>query len=343
MTASVSVIVPTYNRAPWIGATLRSILGQSVQPSEIIVVDDGSSDDTESVCATFGPQVRFVRQANGGVSRARNHGASLATGTWLAFVDSDDLWRPEKLRLQLAALDATDGSWCISGADTVDFDGNAVPGREGFSGIFSVFREEKLNPLEHFERFLAPREIAVAGGSLTIFTGDAYPALFLGNFALPSSSVIRRDIFLDVGGFSEDFRLAEETEFFHRLAAREPVTLLVPSLVGYRMSQPGSLVSAANIARLVENAINSGDRALRLRSDDTGSTFVLYARGRRRLLRKLAWVHLSSYDGAKARLCLRQARTAGDSPDLRYLAIYALSWLPRSVLRTLHAVMRLRG
>jgi glycosyltransferase involved in cell wall biosynthesis len=101
----VSVVIPTYNRAAKVQSTIESVLAQTVTDIEVIVVDDGSSDDTGRVLdEVFGDHIRYYAQTNQGVSAARNKGISEARGEWIAFLDSDDLWEPEKLELQLKAL-----------------------------------------------------------------------------------------------------------------------------------------------------------------------------------------------------------------------------------------------
>jgi glycosyltransferase involved in cell wall biosynthesis len=102
MSFPVSVVVPTYNRASLIGATIESILDQSCAPAEVIVVDDGSTDETESVVRQFPSTVKYHRIANSRVCAARNFGVSLATSPWIAFCDHDDLWTREKLKKQVA-------------------------------------------------------------------------------------------------------------------------------------------------------------------------------------------------------------------------------------------------
>jgi len=97
----VSVIVPTYNRADLIEPALRSILGQSHKPAEVIVVDDGSRDNTAAVVRQFGPAVKYLSIENSGECRARNVGVEASSAPWVAFCDSDDLWHPDKLRLQV--------------------------------------------------------------------------------------------------------------------------------------------------------------------------------------------------------------------------------------------------
>ena len=98
---TVSVVIPAYNATATIAAAIESALAQTRPPDEIVVVDDGSKDDTSAVVERFGPVVRLVRQANAGCGQARNTGAREARGTWLAFLDADDLWLPTKLERQL--------------------------------------------------------------------------------------------------------------------------------------------------------------------------------------------------------------------------------------------------
>ncbi len=101
--ARVSIIVPAYNAESFIEATIRSALAQTHADVEVIVVDDGSTDATRDRLREFGDRIVVHRQANKGVAAARNRGALAAAGDWLAFLDSDDLWLPDKVERQLAA------------------------------------------------------------------------------------------------------------------------------------------------------------------------------------------------------------------------------------------------
>jgi glycosyltransferase involved in cell wall biosynthesis len=100
----VSVVIPAYNAERWVGAAVRSVLAQTYANFEVLVVDDGSKDGTAVVAEAFGGPVRCIRQKNGGVSRARNHGAAQARGEFLAFLDADDDWLPAKLGTQVRRL-----------------------------------------------------------------------------------------------------------------------------------------------------------------------------------------------------------------------------------------------
>jgi glycosyltransferase involved in cell wall biosynthesis len=100
----ISVIVPTYNGMPYVVEAIDSILAQAYDPVEVIVVDDGSTDDTASVVQVYGEAVRYYHQPNSGTSTARNQGVRLAHGEWLAFLDADDLWTINKLKMQTDLL-----------------------------------------------------------------------------------------------------------------------------------------------------------------------------------------------------------------------------------------------
>src|SRR5213078_156464 len=99
----VSVIIPVYNGARYLRAALESVFAQTYRPIEVIVVDDGSGDDSGVIAQSF-PDVHFIHQENQGVAAARNHGFDAARGEFIAFLDQDDLWTPEKLKVQVNYL-----------------------------------------------------------------------------------------------------------------------------------------------------------------------------------------------------------------------------------------------
>ena len=101
----VSIIIPTYNREKFIGRALESVLAQTYKDFEIIVIDDGSIDNTREVLTPYNKQIKYVYQKNGGSSSARNRGIQESTGEYIAFLDSDDIWMPEKLAIQVDILD----------------------------------------------------------------------------------------------------------------------------------------------------------------------------------------------------------------------------------------------
>lgn len=107
MVATVSVIIPAFDVADYLGECIESVLGQTRPPHEVIVVDDGSTDDTAAVAVSFGSSIRLVRQERTGANPARNRGVRESSGAFLAFQDADDIWEPTKLERQLAAFEST--------------------------------------------------------------------------------------------------------------------------------------------------------------------------------------------------------------------------------------------
>ncbi|MEI9989063.1 MAG: glycosyltransferase family A protein [Rhizomicrobium sp.] len=115
MADDVSVIIPVFNGARYLGEAVESVLAQSHRPADIIIVDDGSTDATPDVANSFGTRIRYVRQDNAGLSASRNAGRALAKTSIIAFLDCDDLWHPRKIEWQLSALAREAGPAMIFG------------------------------------------------------------------------------------------------------------------------------------------------------------------------------------------------------------------------------------
>ena len=121
---TVSVVMPVYNGENYLRLAIESVLSQTFQDFEIIVVDDGSKDSTPDIAQSFGDRVRYVRQENAGVAAAVNHGISLARGRYFAWLSHDDLYAPEKLSAQLRALQGVDGpAVCYTDMKWIDDEG----------------------------------------------------------------------------------------------------------------------------------------------------------------------------------------------------------------------------
>lgn len=202
--AYISVIIPSYNSAAVLPEAVESVLAQTVPADEIIIVDDGSMDDTAEVCRRLGTRLRYRRQANAGASTARNAGAAMSRGDWLAFLDADDLWAANKLELQLAALQQhPDVDFAVTAAWAESSDGGPAQ---------YMYWEGSLDP--HRMR----QELLVRN----ILTG------------ICSSLLIRREAFEAVGGFAdgcacEDRRLAVALLECHRaILLAQPLIRLRP-------------------------------------------------------------------------------------------------------------------
>lgn len=337
---TVSVVIPTYNRSALLEATVRSVLAQSFAAAEIVVVDDGSTDDTEAVCSRLPAPVRYVRQGNTGLPGARNRGIRESRGDWIALCDSDDLWHPRKLEIQMAALRAVpDAGWCLTGCELIDPDGRPVPSHiSGLEHVFPVLRRKRARPEEHLAEFLRPREFE-AGSRHVVFHGDAFELLFQGNVALPSSALVSRRLLERTGPFDPTFLAAEDTEFFHRVSAVSPVAYLTEPLVEYRIGHP-SMNSTMDPVPFIQNALVSLDRAARLRAPLRDSERSAYRAGRRVLGLHLAYCRLSTLDRAGARAALREVWREEGIPSTPLLGILLASLLPPAALRALHRAKR---
>lgn len=207
MNKTVSVVIPTYNHAPYVREAIDSALRQTHVPHEIIVVDDESQDETSQILAAYGTQVRSVRQANQGVSAARNLGVSLAQGEFIAFLDSDDIWDPQKLERQLALFEDRPELGLVHCGFT-SFDASAASLRPHLEGMEGWITEEMLR---------LDREVVGPGSTL----------------------MIPRRVFDEVGGFDPRLRQGEDWDLCYRIARCYPVGYVRDSLLMYRIHAAG--------------------------------------------------------------------------------------------------------
>lgn len=197
----VSIILPTYNRAEKIGKAIESVLGQTYPHFELLVVDDGSTDDTERVIKTYqekDARIRYQRlQENMGQSRARNIGMQMARYSYFAFEDSDDLWRKQKLERQMAAMREAD--------DTVGLIYHKIRYDMG-AGYHCILPDEKIADEKK--------------------QGDIYAQLLRDNLIGMPSALVKKECVQEVGGIDESFRCLEDYDFALRIAKRYAVVFL---------------------------------------------------------------------------------------------------------------------
>lgn len=339
---SVSVIIPTFNRSKLLREAIRSVLQQTVAPDEIIIIDDGSTDDTAEVCTEFESKIRYRYQPNAGLPTARNKGVAESTGDFIAFLDSDDLWDPQKLETQLTMHRLwPELGWTATECVIVGPDGSAVGNSRGIADGFPVFRAVRKSPQDFFGTRLRRTSFSQSGESHEVFLGDAFELFFHGNFVFPSSVLLRRSVWEQVGPFDPAFLVAQDNEFFHRVAAESPLGIVMAPLLGYRVGLTDKNTSSKNTTSLIRNAIESVDRAARLPRGMTEQEGMAYRTGRRRLVSRLAYAQLSVIDRQGVRRTLSAASRDGTmpmKPDM--LLLYASSLLPSSALRLAHGIKR---
>ncbi len=241
----VSVIVPTFNRGYCLERTVRSALAQTHRRLEVLVIDDGSTDDTRDVVAALAvdPRVRYIWQENQHVSAARNMGLRHARGAYIAFLDSDDVWMPWKLELQLACMEASPEigmTW--TDMDAVDPEGRVTSRllRTMYS-CYASFSNQELFAWSRPLREVAPR-LADHVGTEMLRAGDVYTRMIMGSLVHTSTVVIRRDRARQVGEFDRGLRLAGEDYDFHLRTCRYgPVALVDVSTMNYQRGMPDRL------------------------------------------------------------------------------------------------------
>lgn len=221
--ASISCIVPVYNGARYVAEALDSILAQTLRPTEIIVVDDGSTDTTAEVVNGYAQAVTYLRQANAGPASARNRGIAIATGDFLTFLDADDIWHAEKLERQMTALNANPAAGiCITYVQNFWVDELAV---------------ERERMRDH--PFAKP------------ILGYVCQCL-----------LARRSVFDAVGTFNEAKRIGEDTDWFMRAELAGVVKQIVTDPLVYRRIHDQNIsyeVFQSERARddVIDNVINN--------------------------------------------------------------------------------------
>jgi glycosyltransferase involved in cell wall biosynthesis len=195
---TVSVIIPTYNRSRKLIRAVRSVLNQTFKDYEILVVDDGSGDDTYEALTLYMPLIQYIRQpVNRGVSAARNAGIKSAAAPWIALLDSDDYWLKEKLHVQMEFIEQNPG--------TVACQTEEIWKRNG----------RRVNPKRRHRK-----------PSGNIFAQSLKLCL-----VSPSSVILRKSLFDEVGLFDETLPAAEDYDLWLRITCRYPVFLIDRGLV----------------------------------------------------------------------------------------------------------------
>lgn len=315
----VSVIIPTFNCADYLSDAVESVLAQTLNAHEIIVVDDGSTDPTQELVQKWGGRVLYFRQPHSGVAAARNRGIEAATGEFIAFLDADDLWEPEKLARQLHFFQSEPGvAACFT--NFVHF------GPHGSRNAFD-------SPHSSLSR-LRKRKV----GQAAYVISD--PTLFLDQLppssipCLTSTLVVRRQCFEKVGRFDERLKVFEDAQMWSRLARYFTFGYIDEVLVRRRLRNESITASLpeSEISHHVIQALETFPKWVTLSPDE-----------RRALDRRIARVRFSlgyqefvAYRFAPARMHFGRALRAHFS--LKSMAYFLLSCAPVRAVRVMRSL-----
>jgi glycosyltransferase involved in cell wall biosynthesis len=199
----VSVIIPTYNRARFLGEAAASVLAQTYRDYEVIIIDDGSTDNTPEVVSQFPPVVKYFRQENRGVSAARNRGIEMTSGEFLAFLDSDDILIEDALQKNVLFLDQhPEAGFCYGQVYKIDEDGRLLRLKSRRGARNTCVRDSR----EQIARLLFRGDIAV------------------------DTVMVRRSCFQEVGLFNTNLRVGEDIDMWLRISKRYSVGYLAEPL-----------------------------------------------------------------------------------------------------------------
>ncbi len=228
----ISVVIPAYNCVATVAETIQSVLDQTFEDVEVLVINDGSTDATLETVSAFGdPRVRVHSFENGGLAVSRNRGIALARGEFVAFLDADDLWTPDKLADQLAALEAhPEAALAYSLTDHIDMQGN-------YLGLCS----------HHF------------------VNGDVYAELMKFCFlACGSNPLVRKSVLDEVGGFDPVFNPAEDWDLWLRIARRFPFVGVPKPQILYRLN---AFSMSSNVQKMEQSILRVLDKGYRAWKD----------------------------------------------------------------------------
>ena len=302
-TFTISVVIPAYNAGPFVARAIESALRQTHPAEEIIVVDDGCTDDTADVVRSFGEKVILIQQQNAGASVARNTGINAAKGNWIAFLDADDEWVPEKLEQQIKHLQKhPDLAWTMSNYYVCFCDS------EHSKTVYDQGQSEAL---------LAERD----------YYGDYFDAYKAGVCGNTNTMLICKDVILEAGLFRPGQPRMNDEDMWFRIAYCYPkVGYLATPLAVYHRGVPGSIVKTHNHPEIVIELIK---RHLKL-ADEQGRLDAF--RPVARSITKM-WIHWSWEDERAFQIRLLLKELGFLLPKRYKMTLYALTIFPELTLR----------
>jgi len=318
MTMTISVVIPAYNSAKYIRRAIDSVLAQTRRPDEIIVADDGSTDDTAGVVETYGSDVQLIHQENAGASAARNAGINAATSEWIAFLDSDDEWLPEKLQLQSELLSRNRQLvWA-----TANF----------------IYCHCGQN--QHTQKLDEPKGRALLNGR--DFFEDYFDAYIKAAAGWTGTMIVKRSVLIEAGLFRPEQLRFNDEDMWWRIAYQHPVIGYTPRpLAIYHMYVADSITKEyevpENLDELIANHIKIAGECGKLEQFMPCAEHVLRY-----------WIHRYWFDDRITHIREMTERFDRVLPPLYKLALRLLTIWPRAasacmpVLSRINKILRLR-
>lgn len=355
----VSVLIPTYNRQKYVVDAIESVIAQDFGDMEIIVVDDGSSDGTAATLAPYLSRIRYIRTANQGPALARNVGMQAAVGDYIAYLDSDDLYYPFKVRIQAAMLDEHPDIGMVYSNFSAFSDAGFWDEMHLTTYHESAYRREGV----HYDRLFSARQplrisSACSAGShpalrawqdRLVYFGDIYDAYLFNTVVFTNSMMLRRSILAKTGLQQSRFGMFHDLEFALRVCREARVAFVdIPT---YKLRYHPDQISTTRKPHGGKVAIKIQRDLLRVARYHLQFDGDFYSRNREKVDRQLARlcravaVPLLSYDAGtahegkyyplRARRYLAKCRAYGQNEAL----LYAMTFAPSFVRRVMFKLM----
>jgi glycosyltransferase involved in cell wall biosynthesis len=329
----VSVIIPTYNLADTIIMAIDSALSQDYPSLEVLVIDDGSKDNTgDKIRHVYKdePRLRYIRQENGGVCSARNHGIREARGEFIAMLDADDYWLPGKMSLQVSILNAhPELSLVWSDMDAINPDGEIAHSRY-LRKMYSAYNYFP-KPEDLFSSILSTKE------GITYLIGDLTWPMVLGNLIHTSTVLARADRLRQAGWYDQTCYPSEDQDYYFRVCKTGPVALVDAVTLHYRIGSENAatgpaqgIALATSYLRVLNSIIEKEGDNIRLPKDNI----------RRALCKGYVWagqVYFYQNLRTEARAYLLKALKTDSFINIRAWRLLIATFLPSSLLSFLRS------
>lgn len=327
----ISVIIPSYNCSKTICATLESVFAQTYKNLEVIVVDDGSNDDTREALRPFQGKIHYIFQQNSGIASARNAGINASKGKYIAFLDADDLCAENRFSLQMQCFELFPEIGMVF-SDFEMFSDRGTLHRSGIRKYFGVFDLYNIDFPNIFKK------MHTLNSGERVYNGKIMDTLFLSNLALPSTVLLKKEVIGRVGILNEGYKHNTDYDFFLRISEQYEICYIDMPLLRFRVWEGNFSVTqkavrnAQEILDVIEDFLQNND---------------LFARKNQKLVKKriselhysLGYAHFSEGNLKAARISLLKSIENGYFPRGKYL-YYLLSFFPLDVLITLKHIKR---
>jgi len=337
----VSVIIPTYKRALKCKAAVESVLSQTHAHVEVVVVDDGSKDNTREVISGLDKRIKYVHKTNAGVTAARNTGLEAATGDYVAFLDDDDIWFPWKLEAQLSVLRKYPKVGMVwTDMRAVSPDGTLM---------YDSYLKHMYHAYRYFDRerhfsvklFLKDTWEQCPEGlkAARVYMGNIFSWMFMGNLVHTSTVLLRKSWQEAIGGFDEDLlKSGEDYDFHFRTCRLGDVAYIDASSIDYRVGAPDQLTAPEYMIWGAQNNLTTVLKMLARAEHEIQLPKTLM---RKRMSGAYGWVGMMKFhlDHGDARSYL-WASVKYDPLQVMIPSFLFLSFMPKSVFLSLFKMKR---